>query len=183
MYTILLLDDEPAIVSAMRRVITRIPASWLAQPCEISGFNDPNEALRSLEETDYDVVISDLRMPGMGGLEFLSHAQQLQPDAMRIIISGHGDFSVVLAALNETQVFRFVPKPWNDKELQLALVQALLTRDLHRENEQLADRVRAGAGAWTHETASMRKLEAECPGITHVARDDSGAICLDVGDI
>lgn len=178
MYNILILDDEPAIVNAMRRVIGRIPSSWLAQPCEIAGFSDQTAALQSLGETEYDVVISDLRMPGMSGLEFLTHAQQLQPDATRIIISGHGDFSVVLAALNETQVFRFVPKPWDDKELQLALVQALLTRDLQRENQQLADQVRSSVGAWSSQDSSMRKLEAEYPGITHVVRDESGAIFL-----
>ncbi len=183
MYEILLLDDEPAIVSAMRRVIGRIPSNWLAQPCNIHGFSTPSDALQSLNETDYDVVVSDLRMPEMNGLEFLGQAQQLQPDAMRIIISGHGDFPAVLAALNETHVFRFVPKPWNDKELQLALVQALLTRDLQRENQQLADRVRSGAGDWSRQSGDMRKLEAECPGITHVVRDESGAICIDENDL
>ena len=180
MYNILVVDDEPPIVNAIRRVLGRIPASWLAQPCAITSFNDPAEALQSLGgDTAFDVVIADLRMPGMGGLEFLRHAQQLQPDAMRIIISGHGDFSVVLAALNDTQVFRFVPKPWDENELQLAVVQALLTGDLQRENQKLADRVRAGAGSGAEGAASLRKLEAECPGITHVVRDEAGAICID----
>jgi YesN/AraC family two-component response regulator len=179
MYNILLLDDEPAIVNAMRRVIARIPSSWLAQPCSISGFTDPDIALHALAETDYDVVVADLRMPRMSGLDFLRHAQTLQPDATRIIVSGHGDFTAVLAALNETQVFRFVPKPWNDRELQLAMVQALLTRDLQRENQQLADQVRAGGHRGYQPASSLRKLEAECPGITHVERDEYGAICID----
>lgn len=179
MYNILVLDDEPAIVNAMRRVIGRIPKSWLAQPCNVAGFSDPSTALTSLSETDYDAVVSDLRMPGMSGLEFLRHAQQLQPDAMRIIISGHGDFKVVLEALNETQVYRFVPKPWDEKELQLALVQALLTRDMQRENQELADQMRTHADTWSTRDSSMRKLEAECPGITHVMRDEFGAIMLD----
>lgn len=178
MYNILVLDDEPAIVNAMRRVLGRIPSSWLKGACSIAGFSDPALALRSLSETDYNVVISDLRMPEMDGLEFLRQAQQLQPDALRIIISGHGDFNVVLSALNDTQVFRFVPKPWDERELQLALVQALLTGDLARENQALADQVRSRA-AHGAQASELRRLEAECPGITRVERDASGAICID----
>lgn len=179
MYNILVLDDESSIVNAMRRVIGRIPSSWLVQPCSVSGFTDPDIALRALAESDYDVVVADLRMPRMSGLEFLRQAQGMQPDATRIIVSGHGDFTAVLAALNETQVFRFVPKPWIDRELQLAIVQALLTRDLQRENQQLADQVRAAGHHGYQPTSSMRRLEAECPGITHVERDEYGAICID----
>lgn len=180
MFNVLVVDDQPPIVNAMRRVINQIPAGWLhQQACNVTGFSDPAEALQSLNEKPYDVVVADLAMPGMGGMEFLRKAQQLQPDATRIIVSGHGSFPTALAAINETQVFRFVPKPWNDKELQLALTQALLTAELQRENQQLADSVRADTNHADAQASSLRKLEAEYPGITRVDWDDSGAICID----
>lgn len=179
-YKLLLLDDEQPILNALVRVINRIGPERLGGPCRINAFTDPGEALDSLRGEPYDLVVTDFRMPDMTGLDFLREAIALQPEVARIIISGQADLPTVVAAINDTQVFRFVAKPWDDGELQLAVVQALEVHALRRENQRLADLVRAQQGTISRQEAVLRQLEAECPGITRVERDENGAIYLDI---
>lgn len=182
MYNILILDDQPAIINAMRRAIDRIPPDLLDSRCRVHGFDNPDNALESLRDVTYDAVISDLRMPAVDGLDFLRRAMELQPDAIRIVISGYGDLPSAIAAINDIGVFRFVAKPWDDAELQHTLALALQTRGLQRENQRLADEVRVQRGQLSEQDAMLRELEAECPGITRVERDDTGAIVLGADD-
>ncbi|MEO7051083.1 MAG: response regulator [Rhodanobacter sp.] len=179
MYNILVLDDQPSMVNAMSRVISRMPEEWLDSPCQVLPFNNPLEALRSFDQNAYDVVISDLHMPVMGGLAFLRQAREFQPAAMRIVVSGQGDLPEVLAAVNEIQIFRYVPKPWNDMEFQLAVFQAMQAGKLQRENQCLADQVRVQRGQLSEQDALLREMELESPGITRLNLDANGAIYLD----
>lgn len=183
MYNILVLDDQSAIINAMRRAIDRIPSDLLGSRCRVHGFDKPENALESLRDVAYDAVISDLRMPGSDGLDFLRQARELQPDAVRILISGYGDLPSAMTAINDIGVFRFVAKPWDDAELQLTLTLALQTRTMQRENQRLADEVRVQRGQLSEQDARLRELEAECPGITRVERDDTGAIVLGEHDL
>lgn len=182
MYNILVLDDQPAIVNAMRRVIERIPPDWLDARCRVHGFDNPATALESLRDVAYDALISDLRMPGVDGLAFLRQTLDLQPDAIRIVISGHGDLPAIMTAINDIRIYRFVAKPWDDAELQLTLALALQARGLQRENQRLADEVRVQRGKLSKQDAILHQLEAECPGITHVEYDETGAIILGEDD-
>lgn len=182
MYNILVLDDQPAIVNAMRRVIERIPPDWLDTRCRVHGFDNPATALESLRDVAYDAVISDLRMPGVDGLAFLRQTLDLQPDAIRIVISGHGDLPAIMTAINDIRIYRFVAKPWDDAELQLTLALALQARGLQRENQRLADEVRVQRGKLSKQDAILHQLEAECPGITRVEYDETGAIILGEDD-
>ena len=183
MYNILVLDDQSAIINAMRRAIDRIPSELLDSHCRVHGFDNPENALGSLRDVAYDAVISDLRMPGVDGLDFLRQARAFQPDAVRILISGYGDLPSAMAAINDIGVFRFVAKPWDDADLQLTLALALQTRAMQRENQRLADEVRVQRGQLSKQDALLRELEAECPGITRVERDDTGAIVLGEHDL
>lgn len=178
-YAVLVLDDEAPIVKAMQRVLARMPTEWLDGRCNVYGYTDPDEALASMRERNYDLIVSDLRMPHMDGLEFLRQTLAIQPDAMRIVISGHADLPTVMSAVNDTQVFRFIDKPWNDTELHMGVAQALRNCMLQRENKRLADLVREQRSMISRQEAALQDLEAESPGITHVERDETGAIFLD----
>ncbi|MEI7037300.1 response regulator [Fulvimonas yonginensis] len=181
-YKLLLLDDEQAILNALTRVIKRIDSDRFGGPCQIKTFTSATEALACVRQEPVDLIITDFRMPAMTGLEFLREAIRHQPDVARIIISGQADLPTVVAAINDTQVFRFVNKPWDDGELQLAVVQALHVYALSRENQRLADLVRVQQGTISRQEAALRQLESECPGITRVERDENGAIYLDLDD-
>ena len=167
MYRILLVDDEPNILSALRRCLASIDVGELdGEALKVEAFTSPEQALERSEEQDFDLVVSDYRMPGMDGVEFLSAMMELQPTVPRVICSGYADRDAIIAAVNEVQLARFIGKPWVDDELASAVVALLRpgsarTRAHHRPGAQKPPRERA---------ASAR--------VTHVEQDDDGAIVL-----
>jgi len=109
--TLLVVDDEPGMRAALTRTLRRDGYSILAAS---SGA----EALDMLATNAVHVIISDQRMPGMCGTEFLNVVKQLYPDTMRIILSGYTDLEVVTDSVNRGAVFKFLTKPWDDELLR-----------------------------------------------------------------
>lgn len=101
---ILLVDDErnvlDALKTALRREFDLYTAQGGAEGLKSMGRNGP-----------FAVVVSDYKMPGMNGVEFLEHLRKLAPDCVRIILTGHGDLESAIAAVNQSEVFRFLTKP------------------------------------------------------------------------
>ncbi len=113
---VLLVDDEESILSALKRVLRREGYGLLT-------CNSGTDALALLEESDnaIGVVVSDFRMPGMNGIEFLSRVRALHPDTIRIVLSGYADAGMVQSAINQGEVYRFISKPWDDDELKTTI--------------------------------------------------------------
>ncbi|MCK9284167.1 MAG: response regulator [Rhodocyclaceae bacterium] len=137
---ILVLDDEPNIVAAVQRELNSPP--FVRYRYEVEGFTDPAAALARAGEQAFDAVISDYRMPGMSGLEFLTALGQLQPDCARLVLSGQTDMETLVRMINETHIYRFIPKPWHDYYLKGSVAQALTYGATLAENRRLADLVR-----------------------------------------
>jgi len=128
MYQILLVDDEPNILSALRRSLAAIDVRLLdGDALHFETFTSPEAAIKRCDEQDFDLVISDYRMPSMNGVEFLTGVMKLQPSVPRMIISGYADRDVIIAAVNEVRLTRFVEKPWDDQELRNVVVSILGT--------------------------------------------------------
>jgi DNA-binding NtrC family response regulator len=106
---VLFIDDEARITRALRA---------LFRDFETYVTNDPAEAPRIATEHDIDVVVCDQRMPGITGVDCLREIRQLAPRAMRILLTGFSDLKAVLGSVNESEVFRFVSKPWDNRELR-----------------------------------------------------------------
>ncbi|NCP39685.1 MAG: EAL domain-containing protein [Rhodoferax sp.] len=128
--TLLLVDDEPSIVSALRRLFRRDGHKLLSA-------NSGDEGLRVLAEHRVDIILSDQRMPGMTGVEFLRTAKALYPDTIRIVLSGYTELQSVTDAINEGAVYRFLTKPWDDDALRDQINQAIAHRQVFEENRQL----------------------------------------------
>ncbi|MDD5669747.1 MAG: response regulator, partial [Candidatus Omnitrophica bacterium] len=92
-----------------------------------------------------DLVISDNRLPDMIGIDFLVKVRQLYPDTIRILITGYPDLDSAIHAINKGQVYRFIPKPWENDELNLTVRQALEYADILRENRILLNIARKQA--------------------------------------
>ena len=179
---LLLVDDEQNILSSLRRSIQTMPPDLFGGRPTIEVFDDPLRALARAGEQAFDLVISDYRMPGMNGVEFLCELIQLQPSIARLILSGYADMQAVVAAVNRTQICRFISKPWDDQALGSAIAQALETRRLQLENKRLADLVRVQQGELSASRVALQRLEQLYPGLTQVKRSDDGAIELDWED-
>lgn len=184
MYRVLVVDDEANILSAVRRVLASIPVDQLdGERLTVDTSQDPREALERCNEENYDLVLSDYRMPGMSGVDFLTALAERQPECARLLLSGYADLEGIIGALNQARVFRFIPKPWNDHELRMAVTQALSIRALQIENRQLADLVRQKDRMLSTREAELRRLESEHPGLTNLHLDDEGAIFIDEDDL
>ena len=114
---ILCIDDEPNIVRSLQ---------WLLQKeFEVFTASNGQSALALVQQHDFDVVISDQRMPIMTGVEVLREVRRLSPRTMRILLTGYSDMQAILRSINESEVFRFINKPWNISELPGVVAQAV----------------------------------------------------------
>lgn len=129
---ILFVDDEENVLRALRRL-------FLDEPYEIVAALSGREALAVMKEHEFAVIVSDQRMPEMSGSEFLSQAREIQPDAIRIVLTGYADVQAAINAINQGGAYRYITKPWNDSDLILILRDATETYRLKQENRYLTD--------------------------------------------
>jgi DNA-binding NtrC family response regulator len=165
MHRIMLVDDEPNILKALRRVLSQCPPDQVGGALDIVTFERPADALRHAQENALDLVVSDYRMPEMNGIAFLTRMVALQPRVARLILSGHTDLDALVGAINQVQIFRFISKPWHEFELRSTVRQALEYRDLMSENQRLADLVRVQRGELSRQEMELRRLEEQFPGL------------------
>lgn len=137
-HRIMLVDDEEGILNALRRLLRAMPCRYgkLVFEIEAEAFATPREALARAREASFDVILTDYRMPEMDGVEFLRQVQLLQPDAVRLILSGQADRVTIERAYDEVRIYRFIAKPWNDSVLMSAIAEALNHHDLLIETRQ-----------------------------------------------
>jgi two-component system NtrC family sensor kinase len=98
-----------------------------------------DEALRIFNERPIAVVLSDHRMPGMSGVELLARVRELDPKAMRILVTAYGDATTLGRAVNDSSIHRYVPKPWNIEEMRGVLRSAIDVYALENERESLVN--------------------------------------------
>lgn len=176
MRRILLLDDEIGVLRALQRELRQC---FSPDEVEIELFMNAEQALLRSGEADFDVVISDYRMPEMHGIDFLKMIKSIQPDAVRLVLSGSTEFDTVVQALNQAEVFRYIPKPWEKRSLVDTVEAAFARRDRLTEERRLADEIRAARSTLSLQEQEVQRLEAEEPGITHVQWGPDGSVLLD----
>jgi response regulator RpfG family c-di-GMP phosphodiesterase len=128
--TVLLVDDEPSVLSALRRL-------FRSQGYRIEQCTSGADALALMQRIPVDLVVSDMRMPGMDGAAFLSQVRRLHPAAVRILLTGYADITATIAAINDGAIHRYIAKPWDDNDLLLVVSDALQRRNLEQENSRL----------------------------------------------
>ena len=164
-HKVLIVDDDPTIRDLLKDVLS-------LEPYAILSAGSAEEALAMLAQESVDVVISDEKMPGMSGSEFLSVVRQDYPDTIRMILTGHASLETAIRAINEGEIYRFFTKPCNVFDLAMTTRQALHQKDLQRESQRLLKMAK-------RQLAFIKSLEKEYPGITRVKKDAKGEIVLD----
>ena len=123
---ILFVDDEPAVLKAMMRLTRSEP--WIMHFAESAA-----EGIKIVEERCIDIVVSDLSMPGMDGVQFLSYLWESKPEIGRILLTGNSDVAKIHCAVNLAKVSNFVAKPWNDASLVQTIEKTLSFQVLSKE--------------------------------------------------
>lgn len=160
MQRLLIVDDEAPVLHALRRLLQR---HFRPQDLSVEICVNPLLALQRLQEERFDVLISDYRMPQLDGVTLLARARDLDPRAVRMMLSAVADVATVLAAVNRAEVFRFIPKPWSEPQLLADLHAALVFDPCTPPSAYELER---------------RRLEAVEPGITQVEWGPNGEVLL-----
>ena len=135
---VLLVDDESNVLQAYTRVLRRRFTLDVA----LGGA----EALALMAAPDpYAVIVSDMRMPGMDGVELLKQASELHPDTIRIMLTGNADQATAMAAVNEGAIFRFLTKPCDSELLAQALQAGIRQHQLITAEKQLLEQTLKGS--------------------------------------
>ena len=135
--TVLFVDDEENILKSIRRSLINEPYKKLfASGGEI--------ALKMLATGRVSVLVTDMRMPGINGLDLLKQTQEKYPDVVRIILTGYSQVSTLLSAINSGQVFRYLTKPWKmDTEFIPTIRQAIGYHQIIVERKSMTDKLKA----------------------------------------
>ncbi|MFZ0284614.1 MAG: HD domain-containing phosphohydrolase [Terriglobales bacterium] len=135
---ILLVDDEPAVLQGLQRLLHGIFDTETA----VGGTG----ALILLENNGpYAVVVSDMRMPQMNGVELLAKIKSRAPDTVRVMLTGNADIQTAVKAVNEGNIFRFLTKPCEKELLATTLTAALLQHRLLVAEKQLLEQTLSGS--------------------------------------
>ncbi|MEM7765501.1 MAG: HD domain-containing phosphohydrolase [Pseudomonadota bacterium] len=150
---VLFVDDEPNVLQALRRAIRKDVDATIAV--------GPEAGLEAIaNQPAFAVIVSDMRMPGMNGVEFLRAATQLSPDSVRIMLTGNSDQQTAIDAVNQGQVFRFLTKPCDVDQLRLVLSQAIRQFSLVNAERDLLDNTVKGSLGVLTDLLSMAMPEA-----------------------
>jgi signal transduction histidine kinase len=128
-YPVLYVDDEPENLRIFELSFRREFSVLTARSGE--------EGLARLQASPIALVLSDHRMPGMTGVEFLARALALDPRTIRILVTAYGDAETLRHAINSGAIYRFVPKPWTPDDMRIALRRGIEVYALDRERDQL----------------------------------------------
>ncbi len=169
--TVLFVDDEPDILRSLNRFLRREPYRKLFAE---SGAR----ALELVAEQDVAVIVSDLRMPEMNGLQLISEVKRQRPLALRLILSGSQDFEMIINSINKGEVFRFVPKPVEPDEFRGIIDDAIDYYCLKAEREALFQELSRKNGELTQANSALeamaidlRRSEEKFRSMTDAAHD------------
>jgi DNA-binding NtrC family response regulator len=133
--SVLIADDEEMVIASIQAFLQ------LEDEFEIHGFTDPEEAARFAAEHAVDVAVSDYLMPKMNGIQLLGRIKDAQPEASRVLLTGHADKQSAIQAINQVALFQYLEKPWDNAQLRLVIQsgaeRAKLFRDLREKVEEL----------------------------------------------
>ncbi|HEX4879755.1 MAG TPA: HD domain-containing phosphohydrolase, partial [Limnobacter sp.] len=132
--SVLVIDDEVNVLNAIRRTLR-------GEPYKVECSSDPVQALELAKDLQPNVVLCDMRMPGLNGVQVFSALTRSNPQCAKILLTGYADINSTIAAINEGHIDRYMTKPWNDEDLKHTLRQQIRLGALKTERDQLAQKL------------------------------------------
>ncbi len=166
MVRVMFVDDEPQILSGLRRMLRKERSEWNPE-FVTSGA----EALARMDDEPFDVLVTDMRMPEMSGLELLAAVKERHPETVRLVLSGHADQEMTLKAVGLAH--QYLSKPCDPQVLRIAVQRSLRLRG-HLTDAGLKEAV-SGMG-------SLPTLPSIYPRVTSALQDPNRTL-RQVGDI
>ncbi len=130
--TMLFVDDEVNILSSLKRLFR--PYGYRILTAE-SGA----QGLEIMKREVVHLVVSDMRMPGMSGVQFLEQVRTKWPETVRMLLTGHTEIGATIDAINKGQIYRYISKPWQDSDIIPTIRHALHQQMLEREKQRLEE--------------------------------------------
>jgi DNA-binding NtrC family response regulator len=128
--TVLFVDDEEKILKSLKRGL-------LDEPYNTLFATSGKEAIEILQREEVHIIVTDMRMPEMSGLDLLRMVKEEYPHIIRVVLSGYTAIDTLLRAINEGEILRFICKPWSSEEFKTIIRQAIEYYDIHSEREML----------------------------------------------
>ena len=150
--TLVVVDDEPNVLGSLHDLFRK--------DYHVKTFDRAPDALDALDVIDPAVVLTDQRMPGMSGVDFLRRVRTLRPDATRLLFTGYADIKAVIDSINEGHVFRYLGKPWEPEEMAVTIRQAVDHHHLLVERRKLIEELREANAQLEVSNASLQKANA-----------------------
>ncbi|HEX2770274.1 MAG TPA: HD domain-containing phosphohydrolase [Geobacteraceae bacterium] len=133
---VLFVDDEENILKSLKRLLAD-------EEIEILTATSGEQGLDLLRDTeDVGLIVSDQRMPGLSGADFLRQSREISPDTLRIMLTGYADINATIDAINKGGAYRYISKPWDDEEMIQIIRDAVRQCRLISENKRLSALVR-----------------------------------------
>ncbi|MDO5576481.1 MAG: response regulator, partial [Fibrobacter sp.] len=129
-HKVLFIDDEEVLLDSIQILLGN--ELYTVETTTVASV-----ALEKLEKDCFAVVVSDMRMPGMDGNEFLEKAQKISPDSVYIVLSAFADMDSVMTAVNERHVWQYITKPWHGSDLRVTIRNALEIYEHRKEKKEL----------------------------------------------
>jgi len=167
---ILVVDDEETVRESLASVLER-------EGYRVLLAESGDDGLRLLKETpQIQLVISDNKMPGMTGIEFLKLVRERHPNVTRIMLTGDPDPQTIIRSINEGEVYRFIKKPWDNTMLRVTIYFAFETIQLEEENRRLVAALR-------RQMNFLKDLERDFPYLAALTRDEDAQLLLAEADL
>lgn len=151
---IVCVDDEPSILNALQR-------SLFDLNCQIRTAEDAQAALNMLETEPAEIVISDMRMPGMDGAAFLTEVASRWPETERILLTGFSDMESTIAAINNGKISCYLDKPWDDERLREIINKTIDLAEIKYRNAELENQIIAQNEQLKNWNEKLEKLVSE----------------------
>jgi DNA-binding NtrC family response regulator len=150
--SVMIVDDEEMVITSIKAFLQ------LETDFDVNGFTDPEEAARFAAEHEVDVAVSDYLMPKMNGIQLLGRIKSAQPEASRVLLTGHADKQSAIQAINEVALFQYLEKPWDNAQLLLVIQSGAERSQLYRDLREKVDELDSAHNSL--KTVQKRLIEA-----------------------